>query len=431
MRRLRNSLRWRLVVVGVSVVAFVVISLDVFVYFRLRDQLEETLDVVLASRLELAEQLADQFGVEGLGDRLADAGVPGVVERADGVVEPAVPVTRRFVELPPDLVNELGGNFKVASTIRDDGTLIEVAASRAGIARTLRTIVVIEGFGSLTVIALSGFLLHRAAGLVLRPIDRVVAVARRTAAGQTGERLAPREPASELGRMTTAFNEMLDAQEHALAQAQTAEQRSRTFLAEAAHQLRTPIAGMRAASEALLLTDDADERDELVANIGLAGARAGRLMSRLLRLAELDEGVTRVEPRSVDLGQAARDEVAALQLIHPDHTITVEVTGDPVVTIDENGIHEAIANLLDNSQRHGRAPTTVRITGTGTRVTLAVSDAGAGIPAPDRERVFERFTSLHGDGSGLGLAVVRSIVVGQGGTASANDDGVVITVPRG
>lgn len=431
MNRIRHSLRWRLVIVGMSVVAFVVISLDAFVYFRLRDQLEETLDVVLASRLELAQQLADEFGVEGLGARLATAGVPGVVSRADGVVEPSIPVARRFVELPPDFASDLGDNAKTSSVVRDDGTIIKVAASRAGIARTLRTIVVIEGFGSLTVVALSGLLLYRAARLVLRPIDRVVTVARRTAAGQTGERLAPREPGSELGRMTTAFNEMLDSQEHALAQAQTAEQRSRTFLAEAAHQLRTPIAGMRAASEALLLTDDPAEHDDLVASIGLAAARAGRLMSRLLRLAELDEGVTRVEPRRVDLAKVARDETSALQLIHPDHEVVITITGDTVVMIDENGIHEAVANLLDNSQRHGRPPTTVALRGTITEVSLCVSDAGTGIPPADRERVFERFTSLRGDGSGLGLAVVRSIVAGQGGSAVATDRGVEITVPRG
>lgn len=412
-----------------AVVAAVVVTLDVFVYLQLRERLEDTLEVVLQSRLALATQLADEFGVDGLGERMAAAGVPGVVVRGDGVVEEARPVARRFVDLPPDLATELGDDVELASTLRDDGTLVEVAASRAGITRTLRTIVVVEGAGSLAVVLLSGVLLHRLAGVVLSPIDDVVDVARRTAAGGTGQRLPTGDGDSELGRMSVAFNEMLDAQEAALATARDAEQRSRTFLAEAAHQLRTPVAGMRAAAEALALTDDVDERDALAADIGRASARTGRLVSRLLRIAELDEGITH-DRHPVDLGSLVTDEVATLRRRLGADVVTVTVTGDVEVTADDHAVREALANLLDNAVRHGRPPVRVAVRAVRDGAEICVADDGPGVDPADRDRVFDRFTSLDGDGTGLGLAVVRAIAEAHGGAATITDEGVVLRLAR-
>lgn len=424
----RGSLRLRLVVVGVAIVAVVVISLDLFVLASTRARLEETLQVVLATRLETANQLAAEFGVVGLGERMADVGIPGVVVRSDGSVQEAVPVARRFVELPPDIAMALGDDVELASSITDDGTIIEVAASRAGISRTLRTLVLVEGLGSLGVVLLAGVLLHRLAGVILRPIDRVVDVARSRAAGRSDARLPDEDPESELGRMTNAFNEMLDVQEEALRQALTAEQRSRTFLAEAAHQLRTPVAGLRASAEALALTDDEGEREQLAVQIGRSSARAGRLVSRLLRLAELDEGV-RTSRTRLDLADLAADEVAAVAARHPDEDLTVQTEGDTWVEVDEHAVREAVANLLDNARRHGRPPVLVSVHGGAQQVVLTLADAGAGVTADEHERVFDRFVSLQGQGSGLGLAIVRSIADSHGGTADWTADGVRIVLP--
>lgn len=427
MRR-RHSLRLRLVAVGMAVVAAAVLALDVFVYLRTRDRLEDTLTVVLQSRLETASQLAIEFGVEGLGDRMADAGIPGVVARVDGTVEEAIPTARRFVELPPDIAMQLGDDVELATTVLGDGTLIEVAASRAGINRTLRTIVVLEGLGSLVAVLASGLLLHRTAGLVLRPIDRVIDVARSTADGRTGERLTAEDPASELGRMATAFNEMLDAQEDALATARAAEQRSRTFLAEAAHQLRTPVAGMRAAAEALALTDDDLERDELTDQIGHASARAGRLVARLLRLAELDEGAA-VAQTLVDLAALALHEATGLRTVH-GIDVRVTTAGDTTLYADELGLRDVVSNLFDNARRHGRPPVVATVTGTTDEVLLIVRDAGDGVNVEQRTHVFDRFVSLQGAGSGLGLAIVQSVLDAHGGTARFTADGVEVRVPR-
>lgn len=430
MNEVRGSLRWRLVVVGMAVVALVVVTLDVFVYFQLRDRLEDTLHVVLEGRLGVAQQLADQFGVDGLGDRLASAGVPGVVVRSDGIVEQSDPNARRFVELPPDLATELGGDVELLGTILADGTLVEVAASRAGISRTLRTIVVLEGAGSLAVVLLAGILLHRASALVLRPIDRVVTVARATAAGQTGKRLEPQDPGSELGRMTVAFNEMLDAQEEALATAREAEQRSRTFLAEAAHQLRTPVAGMKAAAEALVLTDDEGEREELATDIGIAGARAGRLVARLLRMAELDERTRRARVPT-DLEELARAEVRAMSDRVARDDVEVTASGDTIAVVDDQDVREAVSNLLDNAVRHGSPPITVDVVGDESHVDVRVRDEGPGIAVADRRRVFDRFTSMHGDGTGLGLAIVLAVAEAHDGEATADERGFVLRLPRG
>jgi signal transduction histidine kinase len=256
----------------------------------------------------------------------------------------------------------------------------------------------------------------------------MVDTATRIAEGDRHQRLDPTDPTTELGRMAAAFDRTFGALDRALTEAEDAETRSRRFLADAAHQLRTPLAGLRASAEILLAHPDGPDRDRMVANVSREAARMSRLVDRLLRIARIDRGEA-PELQRVDLGRLARDEVNRQRPLAPDLTLDLD-TGDAptVVDCDPDAVREALANLLDNARRHARSEVQVHVArglGIG-RVT--VRDDGPGLPAQDVETVFDRFTTSS-DGSGLGLPIARGIAEAHGGELRWADGGFVLTLP--
>jgi two-component system, OmpR family, sensor kinase len=253
----------------------------------------------------------------------------------------------------------------------------------------------------------------------LAPLDAMTGLARSITRGDRGRRLAPSRTDTELGRTAAAFDAMLDELEGAEAAARASEARTRQFVADAAHELRTPIAGVQAVAEAAIAPDlPAEERERLHLLLLRESRRAGRLVDDLLVLARLDAGLElRREP--VDLLELAGAEAERLRLLAPDQQ--VDVGGDPVsVPGDAARLSQVVGNLLDNARRHGGpdARITVTVSG-GTHATVLVTDTGPGIPAPDRERIFDRLVRLDearaGDGAGLGLAIARGIARAHGG----------------
>lgn len=181
--------------------------------------------------------------------------------------EPAAP---GFGEVPPGFED---GDADLASLTVDlaDGETVTVFASRAGVDQTLDRVLLLEAIGSAAVVMLMLVLMLRMSRALFEPIDRVVGTARDIVAGQSGQRLRPDRPDTELGRMAAAFDEMLDSLEGALEQAHTAEAeardaetRSRRFLADAAHQLRTPVASVRALVDTLMRTEEPGDQQQLL-----------------------------------------------------------------------------------------------------------------------------------------------------------------------
>src|SRR5690606_25043392 len=245
------------------------------------------------------------------------------------------------------------------------------------------------------------------------------ALARSITSGDRGRRLAPTRTDTELGRTAAAFDEMLDALEGAEAAARAEEARTRRFVADAAHELRTPIAGVQAVAEAALAPDmSPEERERLHLLMLRESRRAGRLVDDLLVLARLDAGLElRREP--VDLLELARTEAERARLVSPDQR--VEVRGEPVtVAGDASRLAQVLGNLLDNARRHA-GPGTVTITvSAGDPATVLVTDEGPGVPPADRERIFDRLVRLdeargEDGGAGLGLAIARGIARAHGG----------------
>lgn len=424
------SLRGRIVLAGVLAGSLVLLGVDVFVWLSLRDRLMDNLAGVLESRAQLVVEIGPGLSPVELDERLTELGVPAVVHPPGGPGLPAEPVAPRVRNLPP--ADPLG---PISSSIeRDvhlpDGTRVTVLASRAGVDATLRQVLILEVIASVAAITLLVALLHHISRRAVGPVDQIVRTARRIADGRTGERLRPDRPETELGRMATAFDEMLDALEDAVDEARDAEARMRIFLAQAAHQLRTPVAALRSCVDALLRIDDVQERDRLLDHLAKESARVSRLVRSLLRLAELDEAdVGLSTPERLDLDRLVREEARRADAFNADVTVDVEGSGASIAG-DDGALREALANLLDNAVRHARRRVTVHLRRRRGEGVVRVSDDGPGLPDGAEEEVFERFVSLDGaGGSGLGLPIARAIARRHGGELAYRDGAFVLTLP--
>jgi two-component system sensor histidine kinase TctE len=229
----------------------------------------------------------------------------------------------------------------------------------------------------------------------------------------------PRTP-TEVRPLVHAINELLQRVRHAIA----AHQR---FIADAAHQLRTPLAGLRTHAELALRSESPADMRERVGALMHATDRAARLAHQLLALALAEpEASAAAAMTALDLTAVAREVTAEWVPRALERDLDLGLAGpEAPAFVHGNAVllRELLANLIDNavrySMRGGHATVSVQSDENG--VTLAVEDDGPGIPEADRERVFERFQRLAGsgaDGCGLGLAIVREIAAAHGAEAA-------------
>jgi signal transduction histidine kinase len=196
----------------------------------------------------------------------------------------------------------------------------------------------------------------------------------------------------------------------------------RGFLADASHELRTPVAALQATAERLLRDQPGrPARDAIEAQLARDSGRLGHLVDDLLNLARLD---ARERPRQqvVDLADVAAAAVAATRTAHPAAHVTLATAGPVSVTGDRDALLRAIRNLLDNA---GAVADTiaVEVRPAAEAATIVVADNGPGVPADQRDRIFEPFVRLApspAGGTGLGLAIVRRTLESHGGTITCD-----------
>lgn len=414
------SLRRRVVGLGALVVAVVVAALSVAVYVGVRARLYDNVDALLDDRERLARELAGTVDAQTLANQLSSSAVGVEVDARDGrgrpVSLPAV-VPEHVVPGPrpsPRAGEEARARRRVVD-LGGAGTIV-LSVSTAGVDDALRRLAAIEAVAGLAGIGSAVVLLDRAARRALRPLDDVVDTATRIAGGDLSERLAPDRVDTELGRMAVAFDGMLDALDGALERSRAAEGRSRRFLADAAHQLRTPIAGVQASVEALPLAPDAATRDRLGANLMVEAERLGRLVAALLHIARLDA----LPDRSpCDLPALCRAELDRLAARRPNLGVEYRGPATATVAVVVDGVREALANLVDNAGRHARGRVVLSLAVEDATVSIEVADDGPGVPPGQAEEIFERFVTLDGGGgAGLGLAVVRAVAEAHGGSVA-------------
>jgi signal transduction histidine kinase len=193
-----------------------------------------------------------------------------------------------------------------------------------------------------------------------------------------------------------------------------------------AHELRTPVAAVRNAAEALRQTPDDAARERLLGVIVGASDQLGRLVDDLLDAARLGSGRFEVRLTSCDPAAIVVEAAQAVELATgAGGTIAVDTHGAPAVLADPDRLRQIVTNLLENAISHGggRAAVSIAVTGSGS-VQVSVTDAGPGIPAGERDRVFEPFHRLAGGsvrGTGLGLHLARELALAMGGTLTVGD----------
>ncbi|MFD5697020.1 sensor histidine kinase [Streptomyces lasiicapitis] len=252
----------------------------------------------------------------------------------------------------------------------------------------------------------------------------------------------------EVEELRTAFNTMLEHIDDSLAVRAEAEQRLRRFVADASHELRTPLMSVRGYADLFqyAAANVPEERDKHLARLRSEAARMGILLDDLLLLARLDAAEVDAPLRleRCDLSDLVRQSADAFRAAHPAHPLTLEAGSRPLpLSLDPVRIRQVLDNLLTNAAIHTPKGTGVSVTvnGTPTAARVSVADTGPGVPAPDQRRIFDRFYRVdkargreHGGGSGLGLAVARSLASAHGGTLTLHSEpgstAFVLELPR-
>jgi two-component system OmpR family sensor kinase len=415
------SLRLRVTAAVMIVLAVMLVLLGIAVNAIFIAQSNRSLDALLAGQAQLARQLARSgAGPQQIVNRMQAGGVQAYLVLRNGT-EFGTPITGAAIKTTTITLN---------APTRVDGASLTLAVDAALVSdarRTLRRVLMITGVIAL---AVSAVLVAAAVRVALRPLDSMAALAKTISQGNRGYRLAPTRTDTELGQTAQAFDEMLDELEGAERRAQQAEERTRAFLADAAHELRTPIAGVQAAAETMLHHDDQldrDERQHLQALLVREAERAGALISDLLTAARLDAGID-LDLAPISLRTLVHSELDRVRLLHAEATVTM--SGPEVIArADAAKVSSILRNVIDNAMRaagpQGKVHVVVREH--DQRAIAEVWDSGPGVPPSERERIFERLVRLdHGrandaGGSGLGLAIARGYARAQGGDLTCEE----------
>jgi signal transduction histidine kinase len=254
------------------------------------------------------------------------------------------------------------------------------------------------------------------------PLREMTAAARAMAQGDYSRRVRA-TARDEVGQLAEAFNQMA-------ADLAAADRQRRELIANVSHELRTPITALQGLLENIV--DGVAQAEPAMMETALTQTeRLGRLVTELLDLSRLDAGVVPMIRTQIDVPAFLDDVVreANVNATGAGREVTFLVSAPPVaVPGDRERLHQVFANLLDNAARHSPPGGTVwvRAERRDDHLLLAVADEGEGIPAPERERVFERFTRgerAADGGTGLGLAIARWVIQLHHGTIAAVEPG--------
>jgi two-component system, OmpR family, sensor kinase len=265
----------------------------------------------------------------------------------------------------------------------------------------------------------------------LRPLERIGETADAIAAGDLSQRVADDDPRTEVGRLGRTLNAMLGRIEESFAERRASEERLRRFVADASHELQTPLTSVRGYAELFRrgAADDPADLATAMSRIEAEAARMGALVDDLLLLARLDQGRP-LDIAPVDLSAIAADLAADARVVEPARPIAVVADAPVVVDGDDLRLRQVVGNLLANARAHTPAGAPVVVS---TRVrdgegVLEVRDRGPGLAPEHAARAFERFfradpsRARASGGSGLGLSIVAAIAAAHGGRAEVESE---------
>ena len=303
-------------------------------------------------------------------------------------------------------VPNLAGPF-IAASAEGQGPagaqLVVVGVNIDDVAEARRVVTIALLVGVPLVLLAIGFVTWRTVARTLRPVEEIREEVERISSRELGRRVPVPQRDDEIGRLATTMNRMLERLERS-------QERRRRFVADAAHELRSPVASIRQQAEVAVEHPETTTLDELAQGVLAEDDRLQRLVEDLLLLARMDERAP--EPEQVDLDDVVLDTTG----VSPGR-----------VRGDRASLERVVRNLLDNAARHARERAAIGVVELDGHVVLAVEDDGPGIDPGDRERALERFVRLDGardrrtGGTGLGLSIVRDVTTAYGGSVELGD----------
>ena len=335
-----------------------------------------------------------------------------------------VPVGERFASrtMPRPLIDDDDDFIVVAFRVRDPDSqfhTVYVAASLEEVDETVAaarnvlvaTVPVVTAMVAVTTWVVVGRALH--------PVESLRSEVAEITASDLHRRVAVPAGGDELTRLARTMNEMLDRLD-------ASSEQQRRFVADAAHELQSPLASARTTLEVGMAGGGDTDWRSTAADVLDEHDRMGRLLRDLLYLARADHGPVEGRQVEVDLDDVVLAEV---EYLRPRATATLDTSGVSAGRVlgDAEALGRAVRNLLENADRHATAVVRLELSREDGQVRLVVADDGPGIPAADRERVFDRFTRLDAarsrgaGGTGLGLAISKQIVEAHGGTIGVLD----------
>ena len=322
-----------------------------------------------------------------------------------------------------DRVAEGDGPFRIVArrvTTRAGTFTVYVAGSLEGVEDSTSSLVRLLLIGLPALLVLVGVTTWVVTGRALRPVEAMRREVEAIGADDLHRRVPEPSTADEIGRLARTMNAML-------ARLENATDRQRRFVADASHELRSPLTGIRAQLEVDLAHPEranweATERDVLDDAV-----RLQRLVDDLLTLATADasalDGAHR-EP--IDLDEIVLTEARRLRG-RTDRRIDTTAVSGAQLEANSDQLVRAVRNLLDNAARHAQSTVTVTLHESASDVVLTIADDGPGIPTDQRDQIFERFARLDGarsrdgGGTGLGLAITQEVVTAHGGTITVDN----------
>lgn len=434
MTRAVRPVRSRLTLTATALVTVALLIAGAVMVLVLHNVLLNSADNANTARAsEIASALAET-GPAGVDDALLSAGQDidliqivddrGTVLRSSrshpgGALGAAVPPGQRTVvdgaTAGPSDAEYRATRLGVRSAAGD--LTVEVGTAESALNRLVLLVAALCAAVFPVIVAAMAWLTYTFVGRALSPVERIRRRVDEISDADLAERVPVPATGDELETLARTMNAMLGRLE-------TAQATQRRFVADASHELNSPLTSIYG------LLDLADETGEpvdveTVRTLLLPEARRMRgLIADLALLARADEAGAPVRRTDVDLHRLVSDEAEHVRAV-AEHSVDAD-TVPAVVQADSGQLARALRNLTDNAARYARSSVAIEMTATAGRVVIAVTDDGPGIPEADRARVFERFVRLDSararssGGSGLGLAIVAEIVHAHGGTYGAD-----------
>jgi signal transduction histidine kinase len=436
--RVHPSLRLKITLVFAAAMGLLLGGLGLFVYARFQAGLDDSLKQGLRSRsndVRALVQQADTGLADARGARLDGAGTgfaqilkPGgeVLDQTPGIPRRAIPNHRDIARARRGPIFVVGRVAGLAGPVRllvtpvraqDESLLVIVGVSlqsRAAALNDLRALMLLGGPVALLLASLLGY---GVSALSLRSVEAMRRQATRLSVTEPGRRLPVPAARDELQRLALTLNEMLDRNESAFA-------RERRFVADASHELRSPLAVLKTELE-VALTGDSSERElrAALASANIEADRVAHLARDLLTLAQADHGELPIEPTPVHVREVAEHvrQRFAHRARREGRIVVVSVPDEVTIQADPLRVEQALSNLVDNALRHGADTVVLFVDRHDGTVDLHVADDGPGFPEDFLTVAFERFSrpdlGRTVQGTGLGLSIVRSIARAHGGEA--------------